>query len=191
MCYVFSVLSYGCETWTYSKAIDHKINAFEMWCYRRMLRISWTSHTTNIDVLQKIGVKETTMLNTLKNRKLSYAGHIMRNTSGHYDTLLTTIEGRLNGKRGRGRPRRTWVDDLRDWTGSKRYEQIKRAAETRRLHGQFATHSSGRNTQWTDLFPRLAELFFRLTTVVEVFLPCLHSITVINCLRHEHVNTLV
>ena len=91
-------------------------------------------------------VKETTMLNTLKNRKLSYAGHIMRNTSGHYDTLLTTIEGRLNGKRGRGRPRRTWVDDIRDWTGSKRYEQIKRAAETRRLHGKCATHSSGRNT---------------------------------------------
>ena len=58
MCYVFSVVSYGCETWTYSKAIDHKINAFEMWCYRRMLRISWTSHTTNIDVLQNIGVKE-------------------------------------------------------------------------------------------------------------------------------------
>ena len=48
MCYVFSVVSYGCETWTYSKAIDHKSNAFEMWCYRRMLRISWTSHTTNI-----------------------------------------------------------------------------------------------------------------------------------------------
>ncbi len=92
MCYVFSVVSYGCETWTYSKAIDHKINAFEMWCYRRMLRISWTSHTTNIDVLQKIGVKETTMLNNLKNRKWSYAG-----------------------QRGRGRPRRTWIDDLRDW----------------------------------------------------------------------------
>ena len=147
MCYVFSVPSYGCETWTFSKAIDHKINAFEMWCYRRMLTISWTSHTTNIDVLQKIGVKETTMLNTLKNRKLSYAGHTMRNTAGHYDTLRTTIEGKLNGKRGRGRPRRTCVDDLRDWTGSKRHEQIKRAAETRRLHGTFATHSSGRNTQ--------------------------------------------
>ena len=98
MCYVFSVVSYGCETWTYSKAIDHKINAFEMWCYRRMLRISWTSHTTNIDVLQKIGVKETPMLNNVKHRKLSYAGHIMRNTSGHYDTLLTILEGRLEGK---------------------------------------------------------------------------------------------
>ena len=54
-------------------------------------------------------------------------GHIMRNASGHYDTLLRTIEGRLEGKRGRGRPRRTWVDDLRDWTGSKRYNQIKKA----------------------------------------------------------------
>ena len=94
-----------------------------------MLRISWTSHTTNIDVLEKIGVKETTMLNNLINRKLSYAGHIMRNTSGHYDTLMTTIEGRLEGKRGRRRPRRTWVDDIREWTGSKRYEQLKRAAE--------------------------------------------------------------
>ena len=83
-----------------------------------MLRISWTSHTTNITVgvVQKTGVSETTMLNNLKNRKLSYAGHIMRNTSGHYDTQLTTIEGRLEGKRGRGRPRRTWVDDIREWT---------------------------------------------------------------------------
>ena len=91
-----------------------------------MLRISWTSHTTHIDVLQIIGVKETTMLNNLKHRKLSYAGHIMRNTSGHYDTLLTTLEGRLEGKRGRGRPKRTWVDDIREWTGSKRYVKIKK-----------------------------------------------------------------
>ena len=78
VCYVFSVVSYGCETWTYSKAIDYKINAFEMWCYRRMLRISCTYHTTNIGVLQKMCIKETTMLNNLKHRKLSYAGHIMR-----------------------------------------------------------------------------------------------------------------
>ena len=143
MCYVFSVVSYRFETLTYSKAIDHKINALEMWCHRKMLKI-----TTNIDVLQKIGVKETTMLNNLKKRKLSYVGHIMRNTSGHYDTLMITIEGRLEGKRGRGRPRRTWVDDIGEWTGSKRYDQIKRAAENRNLHGTFATHNSGRNTEW-------------------------------------------
>ena len=68
------------------------------------------------------------MLNNLENRKLPTAGHIMRNTSGHYDTLLTTIEGRLKGKRGRGRPRRTRVDNIRDWTGSKRYDQIKESS---------------------------------------------------------------
>ena len=62
------------------------------------MRISCTSHTTNIDVLQKIGVKETTMLNNLKTRKLSYAGHIMRNTSEQYDALLTAIDGRQEGK---------------------------------------------------------------------------------------------
>ncbi len=147
MCYVFSVVSYGCETWTYSKATDHKINGFEMWCYRRMLIISWTSHTTQIDILQKIGVKETTMFNNLKHRKLSYAGHIMRDTLGHCDTLLTTIEGRREGKRGRGTPRQTWVDDIRDWAGSIRFDQIKRAAENRNLHGTFATHSSGHNIE--------------------------------------------
>ena len=103
--------------------------------------------SSNTDVLQKIGVKETTMINNLKNRKTSYAGHIMRNTSGHYDTLLTTIEGRLEGKRGRGRPRRTWVDEQRDRIGSKRYDPIKRSAEKSDLHGTFANHSSGRNTE--------------------------------------------
>ena len=60
-CYVFSVVSYWTRNLDYSKAIDHKTNAFEMGCYKRMLRISWPSHTTNIDVLQKIGVKETTI----------------------------------------------------------------------------------------------------------------------------------
>ena len=72
-----------------------------------MLRISWTSHITSIDVLEKIGVKET---HIHENRKC-FAGHIMRNTSGHYDTLLVTVEGSLEGKRGRGRPIRTWFDD--------------------------------------------------------------------------------
>ena len=101
------------------------------------------SRIINIDVLQNISVKETTMTYNLKNRKMSHAGHIMRNTSRHYDTLLRTIEGKLEGTRGRGRSRRTWVDDLIDWTGLKRYDQIKRTAEKTDLLGIFATQSSG------------------------------------------------
>ena len=74
------------------------------------------------------------MLNNLRNRQLPHRGLII-NTSGHhaYDPLLKTIEGRLDGKQGRGRPSRTWVDYLRDRTGLKRYDQIKRAAERKEL----------------------------------------------------------
>ncbi len=68
-------------------------------------------------LLRKIGVKDT-MLNNLKNGKLSCGPHSEKHT-GHYDTLLTTIEGRREGKRGRGRPKRTWIADLRDWTRSR------------------------------------------------------------------------
>ena len=151
LCYLFSVVLYGCETWTYSKAIYHKINGFEMLCCRRMVKISCTSHTTNkqrtVGLLQKIGVKETTMLNNLNNRKLPDSGYVMRITSGHYDTLLTTIVGRLEGQRGRGRPTQRPVDDLRTWTGSKRYGQIKRGADRRNVLGTFATHNNGPNTE--------------------------------------------
>ena len=73
---------------------------------------------------KNIIIRTDSFKNNLKNRKLSSGGHIMRNTSGHYDTLLTTIEGILEDKRGR-----TWVDDLKDGNGSKRYDPIKRAVQ--------------------------------------------------------------
>ena len=70
------------------------------------------------------------LVHTLFSRPTKYVyafyvniGHV--SVSGHYDTLLTTIEGRLEGKRGRGRPRRTWVDGIREWTGSKRCDQVR------------------------------------------------------------------
>ena len=74
MRYVFSVVSYGCETWTYSKAIDHKINAFETWCYRRMLRISWTSRTANIDVLPTIDCKGNNYVKQSETQKVVLCG---------------------------------------------------------------------------------------------------------------------
>ena len=86
-----------------------------------MLKISWTSHTINIDVLQKIGVNETTMINNLKEKQKDIlCSHILRNTSWLYDTLLRTIEGR--GRRSKR------LDC------SKQYEQINIAAERTDLH---------------------------------------------------------
>ena len=104
-----------------------------------------TSHATYIDVglLQKSGVKETTYMMNKNRTKRNISCHIIRNTSGHYGTLLTTIEGRLNGKRGRGRPRRTWGrrSQRLDLARYDSYDQLKRAAEF------VATHISGRNNE--------------------------------------------
>src|SRR6188508_3042499 len=90
-CYMFSVLNYGCESWTWNKAVYKKINAFEMWCYRRMLKISWKDRITNAEVLQRMHTSLHFMSN-MKKRKLEYAGHVMRGSSG--ETHLYILEGK-------------------------------------------------------------------------------------------------
>ena len=76
-CYIWSTLLYGAETWTLTKVTSDKLEAFEMWLYRRMLRISWKEHKTNGEVLHKMKTKRS-LLNTIKKRKCQYFGHIIR-----------------------------------------------------------------------------------------------------------------
>ena len=99
-----------------------------MWCYRRMLKISWKDKVTNEEVLNRAGT-DLHFLRNMKKRKLEYAGHVLRGSSG--ETHLYILEGKVCGNRPRGRPRRTWIDDIRDWTGLETYERIKRTAENR------------------------------------------------------------
>ena len=92
-CYVYSILLYGSESWTLNKMMEDKINAFEMWAYRRMGHISWKEKKTNKAVLEKLGMKQD-LLNEVKTRQLKYFGHIKR-----HDSLLKNIlEGRVEGK---------------------------------------------------------------------------------------------
>ena len=127
--YVFSILNYGCETWTWNEAMKKKVDAFEQWCYRRMLKISWKDRVTNVEVLTRLQTKMH-FLNDMKRRKLEYAGHVLRGSSG--ETHLLLLEGKVNGKRPRARPRHTWIDDIAEWTEIERYDQIKRTAEDRK-----------------------------------------------------------
>ena len=99
-CYIWSTLLYGAETWTLSKVTSDKLEAFEMWLYRRMLRISWKERKTNEEVLNKMKTKRS-LLNTLKKRKCQYFEDILRGNG--VQRLL--MEGRINGRIGRGRPR--------------------------------------------------------------------------------------
>src|SRR4051812_2889142 len=127
-CYVFSILNYGCECWTWNKAMRLKVNAFEMWCYRRILRISWKDKVTNKEVLNRVQI-ELHFLKDMIKRKLKYAGHVLRGSSGV--THLQILEGRLEGKRKVGAPRSTWMKDVCGWTGMDSYGKVKREAENR------------------------------------------------------------
>lgn len=112
-CYVFSVLLYGVETWTVSQEMTKRLEAFELWLYRRMLRISWKDKITNIEVLRRMN-KETEIIKTVKSRKLQYLGHIMRNEK-RYILLQQILQGKINSKRGPGRRRTSWLANLRQW----------------------------------------------------------------------------
>ena len=111
-CYVFSVFGYGSEAWTLTKVMEEKIEAFEMWCFRKMGAISYKDRVTNENVLKKLKT-ERKLLKTIKQRKLRYFGHVKRQNG----FLKQTLEGKIQGTRPRGRPRTTWVDNIQEWTG--------------------------------------------------------------------------
>ena len=125
-CYVWSTLLYGIETWTISKTSQQRLEAFEMWTLRRMLRISWKKHMSNEEVLGQAGVKRS-LFGTVCQRKMSFFGHIMR----HDSMQRNLLEGMVEGKRGRGRPRQQWSDNILQWTGLN-FQQTKRMAENRK-----------------------------------------------------------
>ena len=118
-CYVWSVLLYGCETWTMSTTDEKKIEAVEMWCHRRMLKLSWTERKTNEEVLQMASA-ERNMIATIRSRQMRFLGHIMRR--GELEDL--SITGKLDGKRPRGRPRFTYIEKIRKLIKNEDHQDI-------------------------------------------------------------------
>lgn len=111
-CYIFSVLLYGVETWTLTQSTSKKLEAFEMWCYRRMLKIPWIDKIRNEEVLERLK-KEREVLATVKKRKLEYFGHVMRGEK--YEIIKLILQGQIEGRRNAGRRRHSWLKNLRDW----------------------------------------------------------------------------
>ena len=123
---MWSVLLYSSETWNIYEHDKKKLEAFEMWCYRRMMTISWRDHITNQEVLERIEEKRS-LITTISIRRAKWLGHILRQ-----DGLLhNIIEGAVEGTNARGRQRKEYLDDIIDELGCTDYRGLKRAAQDR------------------------------------------------------------
>ena len=108
---VFPVVMYQCESWTVKKAEHQRIDAFELWCWRRLLRVPWTARRPNQSILKEIS-PECSLEGLMLKLKLQYFGHLMRRTASLEKTLML---GKIEGGRRRGRQRIRWLDGI---TGS-------------------------------------------------------------------------
>ena len=106
--YGFSVVMYGCESWTVKKAERQKIDAFELWCQRRLLRVPWTARRSNQSILKEIS-PGCSMEGLMLKLKLQYFGHLMLRVDSLENTLIL---GGIRGRRRRGQQRMRWLDGI-------------------------------------------------------------------------------
>ena len=107
---VFPVVMYGCESWTIKKAERRRIDAFELWCWRRLLRVPWTAKRSNQSILKEIS-PGCSLEGLMLKLKLQYFGHLMQRADSFEKTLML---GKIEGRRKRGRQRRRWLDGITD-----------------------------------------------------------------------------
>ena len=105
---VFQVVMYGCESWTIKKAELRRIDAFELWCWRRLLRVLWTARRHNQSILKEIN-PEYLLEGLMLKLKLQYTGHLIRRIDSLEKTLML---GKIDGKRRRGQQRMRWLDGI-------------------------------------------------------------------------------
>ena len=107
---VFPVVMYGCESWTVKKAERRRIEAFELWCWRRLSRVPWTAQRSNQSILKEIS-PGCSLEGLMLKRKLQYFGHLMRRADSFEKTLML---GKIEGRRRRGQQRTRWLDGITD-----------------------------------------------------------------------------
>ena len=105
---VFPVVMYGCESWTVKKAECQRIDAFELWCWRRLLKVPWTARVSNLSILREIN-PEYSLEGLMLKLKLQYFGHLMQTADSLEKSLML---GKIEGRRRRGHQKMRWLDGI-------------------------------------------------------------------------------
>ena len=146
---VFPVVMYGWESWTVKKAEHQRIDAFELWCCRRLLRVPWTARRSNQSILKEI-IPGCSLEGLMLKLKLQYFGHLMWRVESLEKTLML---GGIGGRRRRGRQRMKWLDDITDSTDVSLSELRELVMDREAWHSAIHGFTKSRTwlSDWTEL----------------------------------------
>ena len=150
---VFPVVMCGCESWTIKKAKHRRIDAFELWCWRRLLRVPWTARRSNQSILKEMGPGYSLEGLMLK-LKLQYFGHLMWRADSFEKTLML---GKIEGRRRRGRQRMRWLNGITNSMDMSLggLQELVRDREAWRAAVHWITRSQTQLSDWTELNPEM------------------------------------